>query len=68
MKTVCQHIKECFEDFILQILLAAALVSLVIGVVKDGWIGSIDGVSIFMAIIVITLITVVNNYTKDRQF
>jgi Ca2+-transporting ATPase len=53
----------------MQILLIAALVSLIIGIVKDGiQHGWIEGLSIFIAVAVITAVTAGNNYIKEKQF
>lgn len=60
---------ENFEDRILQILLIAALVSLVIGIWKDGFEhGWIEGLSIFIAVTIIVSVTAGNNYIKEKQF
>ncbi|CAK9251023.1 unnamed protein product [Sphagnum jensenii] len=60
---------EALTDPTLLVLIAAAIVSLVIGVVdtsqQDGW---IEGVAIFIAIILVSLITTSNDYSKELQF
>lgn len=61
-------IMECFEDTILQILIAAAIVSTIVGVIKDGYMGLIEGGSILAAIVIIVGITTGNNYKKEKQF
>ncbi|CAD8122135.1 unnamed protein product [Paramecium sonneborni] len=67
--TLCELIMECLGDTMLQILLLAALVSTVIGMinegVKTGW---TEGATIFFAIFLIISITAGNNYLKERQF
>lgn len=69
IKTLWELVIENFEDTILQILCVAAVVSLAIGVWKDGWAhGWIDGSSIMLAIVIITAITAGNNYIKEKQF
>ncbi|CAK83509.1 unnamed protein product (macronuclear) [Paramecium tetraurelia] len=66
---LCELILECFGDTMLQILLAAALVSTIIGIinegVKTGW---TEGATIFLAVFLIVSITAGNNYLKERQF
>jgi P-type Ca2+ transporter type 2B len=68
-KSLLSLIAECFEDPMLKLLLLAAFVSLVIGVINDGWDnGWIEGSSIFLAVGIITTVTASNNYVKDKQF
>lgn len=59
---------EPFEDPILKILIAACIVQLVIGIYENGIPGCVDGLSIGIAIIIITLVTAGNNYVKEKQF
>jgi P-type Ca2+ transporter type 2B len=59
---------EPFEDNILKILIVAAIVQLIIGIVQHGAAGMVDGVSIFLAIAIITFVTAGNNYVKEKQF
>lgn len=66
--TCCTLIMEPFEDRILQILIVACVVQLAIGIYENGAMGCIDGVSIFIAIIIITIVTAGNNYIKEKQF
>ncbi len=57
-----------FEDRINQILLLAAIVSTVIGYFREGLPnGLIDGVSIFFALTIITVIGSANNYVSERK-
>jgi Ca2+ transporting ATPase len=60
---------ENFKDRILQILLLAATVALVIGIIQSGWAhGWIEGLSIFIAVFIIVTVTAGNNYIKEKQF
>lgn len=60
---------ENFEDRILQILLLAAAVALVIGVIQHGWkAGWVEGLTIFIAVAIIVTVTAGNNYLKEKQF
>jgi magnesium-transporting ATPase (P-type) len=59
---------EPFEDRILQILIVAAIVSLICGVAEHGWGGLIEGVSILISIVIIVTVTATNNYVKEKQF
>jgi Ca2+ transporting ATPase len=69
VQTLWELIISCFEDEMVKALLVAAFVSLIIGVINDGWdYGWIDGSSIFFAVFMITSITAGNNYAKEKQF
>lgn len=57
---------ENFEDKILQILIVAALVSLLVGVIQNGFHGLIEGVSILFSIFLIVSVTSVNNWVKEK--
>jgi len=62
-------ILENFEDKILQILLMAATLALIIGVVQHGWkAGWIEGTAIYAAVAIIVAVTAGNNYVKEKQF
>jgi P-type E1-E2 ATPase len=53
----------------MQILSAAALVSLITGVISKGWAeGWIEGVSILLAIVAVVSVASFNNYVKEQQF
>lgn len=68
IKGICELILENFEDRINQILLGAALVSLVIGLYKEGFpTGLIEGVSISIALVIICAVTSVNNYFSEKR-
>ena len=60
---------ENFNDLILQVLIAAAVLELIMGVWEHGWRqGWIEGFSIFMACVIIVVVTSGNNYVKEKQF
>ena len=51
----------------LKALLVTSFVSLVIGVINDGWdVGWIDGSSIIFAVSIITSVTAGNKYAKEK--
>jgi P-type Ca2+ transporter type 2C len=58
-----------FEDQTIQILCFAAIASLVLGVathgLKSGW---LEGVSIILAVVIISAVTSGNEYFKEKQF
>jgi len=66
VKTFWTLVMENFEDRILQILIVAAIVSLICGVVEHGWGGLIEGVSILVSICIIVSVTATNNWVKER--
>lgn len=58
-----------FKDTTLQILSAAAIVSLIMGIYTQGWkLGWLEGLSIIIAVLIIVSVTTVNNYFKEQQF
>jgi P-type E1-E2 ATPase len=58
-----------FDDFILKVLIAAAIVSMAIGIYNEGLeTGWIEGTSILVAIVIITVVTVSNDYSRQAQF
>jgi magnesium-transporting ATPase (P-type) len=69
LTTLWELIMECLSDTMLQILLAAAFCSMMIGVYKEGIEkGWMEGVVIFFAVFIIVSITAGNNYIKQQQF
>ena len=68
-KTLWEMVMENFEDKTMQILCFAALASLILGVathgLAEGW---LEGVSIILAVVIITVVTSGNNYMKEQQF
>ena len=69
IRTICDMIIECFDDTIMRILCVAAVFSMGIGIYKDGWShGWIDGTSIIIAVCIIVIVTVANNWVKEKQF
>ena len=60
---------EQFDDDIMKILMAAATVSLGIGVWREGLqTGWYEGVTIYLAVIIIVTVTAANDYMKEKQF
>ena len=61
---------EAFQDKILLVLIVAAILSIILGVTVDhrpeiGW---IDGAAILIAVVIVVLVTAVNDWNKERQF
>lgn len=68
IKTVWELIMENFDDTINQILLAAACVSVVIGLIQEGFPkGLIEGVSISIALMIIIVVNSGNNWISERR-
>lgn len=61
-------IKQCLEDRILQILILAATVAMIIGTIQHPDHGWIEGLSIYIAVIIIVAVTTGNDYVKEKQF
>lgn len=68
-RTVCDMICEVFEDFILRVLIVACIVGTTLGIIKDGFAHGVqEGAGIVIAIIIIVLVSVINDYSKEKQF
>ena len=52
----------------LLLLLAACVVSIILGVITDPEHGYVEGVAIFIAVFLVAIITAVNDYSKELQF
>ncbi len=67
--SILEHIINCFEDPTLRVLLFASIVSLIIGVAKDGLsTGWIEGTAIFFAVFLVVSISSYMNYQEMEQF
>ena len=66
---IIDFILECFEDPTLKVLLISAIVSLIIGLLKEGLkTGWIEGGAIFGAVFIVTGISSSLNYNEQLQF
>jgi magnesium-transporting ATPase (P-type) len=63
-----EFVKDALSDTTLLILIAAATVSLAIGIAEDPKEGWIDGAAILFAVVVVTIVSSTNDYTKEQQF
>lgn len=67
--TLYEIIMENFEDPTLRILVAAAIVSLLLGIITEGLgKGWIEGFSIIVAVVIVVGVGSFNNYVKEQQF
>ena len=66
----CSYVLEALEDMMLRILIVAAIVSIVLGCTlsDDPSTDWIDGVSIIVAVIVVTLVGSITNWKKETKF
>ena len=68
IKSLWELVMENFDDRINQILAVAALVSLVIGVIQEGFPqGLIEGASIIIALTIIIVVGSGNNYISEKR-
>jgi calcium-translocating P-type ATPase len=67
-KTFLQLFVDTFDDATLQILIVAAIVSLVIGIYDDPATGYVEGVAILAACLIVSVVTAINDYQKESQF
>jgi Ca2+-transporting ATPase len=59
---------DALSDSTLMVLMAAAGVSLIIGILTEPGAGYIEGTAIFVAVFLVANITAFNDYTKELQF
>jgi Ca2+ transporting ATPase len=69
IKPFYEFIIDSFEDAMLRVLVLASLISLIVGIIKEGLsTGWIEGTAIFSAVFIVVAITSFLNWKKDRQF
>ena len=66
--SILSIIWDALQDTVLQILILAAIISLVIGVIQDPESGWTEGLAILVAVFIVLTVTATNDYTKDGQF
>jgi len=67
-KSFWQLFVDTFDDATLQILIVAAIVSLIIGVYDDPATGYVEGMAILAACLIVSVVTAMNDYQKESQF
>jgi len=68
-RSVCNMICDVLDDFILKVLIVAAIVGTTLGIIQHGWAnGFQEGAGIVIAILIIILVSVINDYSKEKQF
>eukprot|EP00163_Fabomonas_tropica_P010515 TRINITY_DN2067_c0_g1_i3.p1 TRINITY_DN2067_c0_g1~~TRINITY_DN2067_c0_g1_i3.p1 ORF type:complete len:955 (-),score=339.67 TRINITY_DN2067_c0_g1_i3:292-3156(-) len=69
-KSLIRLFFEAFNDFTLIILICAAIVSILLGVLlsdhpEEEW---IEGAAILVAVLLVTTVTAINDWSKEKQF
>ena len=66
----CSYVCEALEDLMIRILIAAAVIQIILGATlsEDPSKDWIDGFSIIIAVLVVTLVGSVTNYQKETKF
>lgn len=59
---------DSFNDTTLIILIISAVISLVVGLYKEGPKGLIEGSAILAAVLIVSIVTATNDYEKELQF
>ena len=67
-RTIAGIVFDILQDTVLQILIAASVLSLIMGIIQDPTSGWLEGVAILCAVIIVTTVTATNDYLKDGQF
>lgn len=67
-KTFWQLFVDTFDDATLQILIVAAIVSLIIGIYDNPSTGYVEGCAILAACLIVSVVTALNDYQKETQF
>jgi len=67
-KTFFEFCKEVLEDTMLRVLMAAGAVSIALGLVESQTEGWYEGAAIWIAIILVTIVSAANNYQQQKQF
>lgn len=67
-QTWLQMFLESFTDATLIVLIVAAVVSLIVGMIEDPAKGWIEGAAILFAVLLVAVVTATNNYNKESQF
>lgn len=67
-KTLFELMLEALEDATLKILIVAALVSLALGFYENPSSGWIEGTAILVAVVIVVMVTSLNDYSKEQQF
>lgn len=67
-KSFWQLFVDTFDDATLQILIVAAVVSLIIGIYDNPSTGYVEGCAILAACLIVSVVTALNDHQKETQF
>ena len=68
MKSFFQMVLDSFKDLTLIILSVASVVSLSVGLYEDPKNGWIEGTAILVTVVLVSMVTAANDYSKELQF
>ena len=78
LRTILQILCSVLEDFMLRILIVASIVTIIVNLIVEEekatgsfiykYLAWIDGVAIFFAVLIVCLVSTINDYKKERQF
>lgn len=68
MKSIFQIFVSTFSDNAIIVLVTAAIVSIIVEELHDPTEGWIQGTAILVAVIIVAVVTTINEYAKERQF
>ena len=66
----CAILWKVMEDTVLRILLIASIASIIIEMIveEEKSLAWIDGTGIFIAVVIVSMVSTANDYSKERQF
>jgi len=68
VKTLMEFIIEGLQDKTLIMLMCAACVSLILGIIENPSTGWIEGTAILFAVVIVVMVSSLNDYSKEQQF
>jgi len=67
-KSFYQLFIDTFDETTVQILMLSAAVSLAVGLYDDPTTGYVEGLAILVAVLIVSIVTAINDYQKETQF
>lgn len=56
------------EDTILKVLIVSSIIALIVGLLRDPVEGWVDSMAIIIAVVLVSTVTSINDYTKEKKF